>query len=38
MYVGARMQRFVPVIWLKLMLGLIVVFVAGRYVIGFLFG
>lgn len=36
MYVGARMQRFVPATWLKLMLGLIVVFVAGRYVIGFL--
>lgn len=31
MYLGARTQRFVPVFWLKLMLGLILVGVAGGY-------
>lgn len=36
MYFGARAQRFFPSEWLKLMLGLIVLVVAARYVGGFL--
>lgn len=35
MYVGARLQRFVPARWLKLGLALVLLYVAGRYVIGF---
>jgi hypothetical protein len=38
MYLGACTQRFVPSVWLKLMLGLIVVSVAVRYVGGYLLG
>jgi uncharacterized membrane protein YfcA len=38
MYLGARTQRFVPSVWLKLMLGLIVMIVAVRYVTGYLLG
>jgi uncharacterized membrane protein YfcA len=36
MYLGARLQRFLPSAWLKLMLGVIVLFVAARYVAGYL--
>ena len=36
MYLGARAQRYFPSAWLKLMLGLIVLFVAARYVGGYL--
>ena len=36
MYLGARTQRFVPSFWLKLMLGVIVLVVAARYITGFL--
>ena len=36
MYCGARLQRHFPSTWLKLMLGLIVVFVAVRYLTGYL--
>ena len=35
MYLGARLQRLFPSAWLKLMLGLIVLFVAARYVVGY---
>lgn len=35
MYLGARTQRFVSSMWLKLMLGLILVVVAVRYIMGF---
>lgn len=36
MYYGARLQRLFPSSWLKLMLGLIVVFVAARYLAEYL--
>jgi uncharacterized membrane protein YfcA len=36
MYFGAKLQRFLPSSWLKLMLGLIVVIVAVRYLVGYL--
>ena len=36
MYLGARVQKYVPSVWLKLMLGSIVLFVAVRYVLGYL--
>ena len=35
MYLGARCQRFVPAVWLKLMLTAVIFFVAGRYLVGF---
>jgi uncharacterized membrane protein YfcA len=35
MYFGARTQRFVPAKWLKLMLGILLLFVAIRYIIGY---
>ena len=35
MYIGARTQRFVPAIWLKLMLGLILLTVAVRYIVSY---
>ncbi len=35
MYLGARCQRFVPAVWLKLMLTAVIFFVAGRYLMGF---
>jgi len=38
MYVGARTQRFVPAFWLKLMLSIILLGVALRYLTGFLLG
>ncbi len=38
MYLGARTQRLVPASWLKLMLGLILLGVAGRYIYGWLAG
>jgi uncharacterized membrane protein YfcA len=38
MYFGARAQRYFPSEWLKLMLGLIVLVVGGRYVAGYLLG
>ncbi len=38
MYLGARLQKFFPSAWLKLMLGLIVLFVAGRYVLAYVSG
>jgi uncharacterized membrane protein YfcA len=34
-YLGARCQRFVPAVWLKLMLTAVIFFVAGRYLVGF---
>jgi uncharacterized membrane protein YfcA len=36
MYLGARTQRFVPAGWIKLMLGLLLLYVAVRYLGGFL--
>ena len=36
MYTGARLQRHFPSDWLKIMLGLIVLFVSIRYVLGYL--
>jgi len=36
MYLGARTQRFVPALWLKIMLAAILLFVAARYLLGFL--
>jgi uncharacterized membrane protein YfcA len=36
-YLGARVQRFVSVKWLKLILGLVLLFVAVRYVFGYFF-
>ncbi|MCB2228788.1 MAG: sulfite exporter TauE/SafE family protein [Desulfarculaceae bacterium] len=36
MYCGARLQRFVKPMWLKLMLGVILLIVAGKYVGGYL--
>lgn len=36
MYLGARLQRFVSSKWLKLMLGIVVFFVAVRYLTGYL--
>jgi uncharacterized membrane protein YfcA len=38
MYLGARCQRFFPPAWLKLMLGLIVMIVAARYVAAYVLG
>jgi uncharacterized membrane protein YfcA len=38
MYLGARTQKFVPAVWLKLMLGLIVLIVAVRYLAGYFLG
>ena len=38
MYLGARTQKYVPSLWLKVMLGAILLFVAGRYIGGFLLG
>ena len=35
MYLGARCQRFVPEVWLKLILTAVIFFVAGRYLVGF---
>jgi uncharacterized membrane protein YfcA len=32
MYCGARLQKFVPQKFIKLILGLIIVYVAGRYI------
>lgn len=36
MYTGARLQRLLPAKWIKLLLALLLLFVAGRYVIGFM--
>lgn len=36
MYTGARLQRFVPSLWLKLLLGGLLIAVAGRYLLAFL--
>jgi uncharacterized membrane protein YfcA len=33
MYCGARLQKFVPQKYIKLMLGLLIIYVAARYVI-----
>jgi hypothetical protein len=38
MYLGARTQRLVPASWLKVMLGLILLGVAGRYIYGWFAG
>jgi uncharacterized protein len=38
MYLGARTQRYVPSLWLKVMLGSILLFVSARYIGGFLLG
>lgn len=35
MYIGARMQRFMPAVWIKLLLTACLLFVAVRYVVGF---
>ncbi len=35
MYLGARTQRLVPSVWLKSLLGAIVLFVAARYILGY---
>ncbi|SDB49408.1 hypothetical protein SAMN05660653_02414 [Desulfonatronum thiosulfatophilum] len=37
MYAGARMQKFVPAVYIKWMLAVILVFTGGRYVLDFLF-
>jgi hypothetical protein len=37
MYVGARLQKFVPQKFIKAMLGGIIVFVAGQYIVQFFF-
>jgi hypothetical protein len=37
MYLGARTQRLVPAGWIKIMLGCLLLYVAGRYLGGFLF-
>lgn len=37
MYTGARLQRFMPAKWIKLLLALLLLFVAGRYVIDFIY-
>ena len=37
MYVGARLQKFVPQKYIKAMLGAIIVFLAGRYILQFFF-
>ncbi len=36
MYTGAGLQRLLPARWVKLLLALLLFFVAGRYVIGFM--
>jgi uncharacterized protein len=36
MYCGARLQRFVPAVWLKVMLGGLLLYVAVKYIAGFL--
>ncbi len=33
MYCGARLQKFVPQKLIKVMLGLLIIFVAGRYIV-----
>ncbi len=35
MYLGARTQRFVPAVWIKLGLSLLLIYVAGRYLVDF---
>ena len=35
MYTGARMQRFIPEKWLKLMLGILLLVIAIRYIVGY---
>jgi uncharacterized membrane protein YfcA len=35
MYLGARMQKYMPGKWIKLMLGAIIIIVASRYILGF---
>jgi uncharacterized membrane protein YfcA len=35
MYLGAKMQKYAPERWIKLMLGLVIVTVASRYIIKF---
>ncbi|KMY67490.1 membrane protein [Desulfocarbo indianensis] len=37
MYLGARCQKFVPASYIKVMLAVILLWVAGRYIVGFLF-
>ena len=37
MYLGARAQRFVPALWLKVMMAGLLLFVAGRYLVAYLF-
>jgi len=37
MYVGARLQKFVPQKFIKAMLGVIIVFLAGQYILQFFF-
>jgi hypothetical protein len=35
MYCGARLQRFVPALWLKVMLGALLLYVAVKYLLDF---
>jgi uncharacterized membrane protein YfcA len=35
MYLGARTQRFVPAKWIKLGLSILLLYVAGKYLIDF---
>jgi uncharacterized membrane protein YfcA len=37
MYVGARLQKFIPQKFIKAMLGVIIVFLAGQYIVQFFF-
>jgi uncharacterized membrane protein YfcA len=37
MYLGARCQRFVPAIYIKAMLSIILLWVAGRYILNYIF-
>ena len=36
MYFGARVQRYVPAFWLKVLLGVLLLYVAARYLVGYI--
>jgi uncharacterized membrane protein YfcA len=36
MYLGARVQKYVPERWIKLMLGTVIIAVASQYILSFL--
>jgi uncharacterized membrane protein YfcA len=38
MYAGARTQRHVPALWIKVMIGLVLLYVSGSYLCGFFLG